>query len=377
MGERAILFITRKYPPSVGGMQKLSYELTTRISKERKIHVISWGRDRQGLPLFIFWAFVRAIYLLLREDIALIHLSDPLLSPLGLALQVIRQIPVVVNAHGLDITYPNHLYQMLIPAFLRHLTCVICISMYTKNECIKRGIPATRCEVIPPGIDVNKYIIKLSDVERATWLSLWGVHSPYTKILLTSGRLIQRKGVTHFILKGLPLLAAQRKDWVYLIVGEGPERPKIEEAIRTLGFSQHIKILGKLQEHELRIAYALADVFVMPNIPITGNPEGFGIVALEARASGVPVVASDLEGIREAVGGCEDGTLIKPGDWSAFVAAINWWLDRSETILDRERRRERVKAEFDWSVIIPKYLTLFQFLENSYSKKRNRHADSN
>jgi len=171
---------------------------------------------------------------------------------------------------------------------------------------------------------------------------------------------------------------AQRQDWVYLIVGEGPERRKIEAAILAYGLSQHVKLLGRVEEQVLRAVYALADVFVMPNIPVPGDPEGFGIVTLEARASGVPVVASDLEGIREAAGGPEDGILVKPGDWSAFVDAINWWLDREETVTDRERRRERVRAEFDWSVIIPQYLALFQEMEASYrSQKRSRDADSN
>jgi len=378
MGNRAILFITRNYPPSVGGMQKLSYELTTRIAKEIRTHIISWGRDRRWLPFFVVWAFVRAVYVLLRDDIALIHLSDPLLAPLGLALRVIRQVPVVVNAHGLDITYSNCLYQALIPICLRRLNCVICISLYTWSECIQRGVPVTRCKVIPPGIDVDEYTTRLPDVERETWLSSWGVRSPYRKILLTTGRLVRRKGVAHFIQEALPLLMAQRQDWVYLIVGEGPERRKIEAAVLAYGLSQHVKLLGRVEEQVLRSVYALADVFVMPNIPVPGDPEGFGIVALEARASGVPVVASDLEGIREAVGGPEDGTLIKPGDWSAFVAAINWWLDREETVMDRERRRERVRTEFDWSVIIPQYLALFQEIEASYrSQKRNRDADSN
>jgi phosphatidylinositol alpha-1,6-mannosyltransferase len=366
MGDRAILFITRKYLPSVGGMQRLSYELTTRIAKKRRTHIICWGRDRQWLPLFVVWAFARAIYALLRDDIALIHLSDSLLAPLGLALRAIKQVPVVVNAHGLDVTYSNCLYQALVPVCLRCLTYVICNSSYTQSECIKRGVSVTRCKVIPPGIDVDEYTTRLPSVERETWLSSWGVRSSCRKILLTTGRLVRRKGVDHFIREALPLLMAQRQDWVYLIVGEGPERRKIEATILAHGLSQHVKLLGRVEEQVLRSVYALADVFVMPNIPVPGDPEGFGIVALEARASGVPVVASDLEGIREAVGGPEDGTLVKPGDWSAFVAAINWWLDREETAMDREKRRERVRAEFDWNRIISLYLTLFQEIEESY-----------
>ena len=364
MGDRAILFITRKYPPSVGGMQKLSYELTTRIAKERRTHIISWGRDRwELLPLFVVWAFAWAAYVLLRDDITLIHLSDPLLAPLGFALRMIKQVPVVVNVHGLDITYPNPLYQAIIPACLRRLTQVICISLYACNECTKRGI--NRCKVIPPGINADEYATTLPAAERKNLLSSLGVRSPYSRILLTTGRLVRRKGVTHFVQEALPLLMAKRQDWVYLIAGEGPERRKIEAAVHAGGLSQHVKLLGRVEEQALRAVYALADVFVMPNIPVPGDPEGFGIVALEARASGVPVVASDLEGIREAVGGPEDSTLVQPGDWSAFVDAINWWLDREEIVTDRERRRERVRAEFDWSVIIPQYLALFQEIEAS------------
>ncbi|MGB9898579.1 glycosyltransferase family 4 protein, partial [Thermanaerothrix sp.] len=235
--------------------------------------------------------------------------------------------------------------------------------LYTRDECVKRGILASKCRVIPPGLEVAEYRVMLSDVERRFWLNSWGIYSPEQKILLTAGRLVPRKGVARFVSEALPLLMAQRQDWVYLIAGDGPERPKIEQAISNHRLSQQVRLLGKIEEQALKAAYALADVFVMPNVPIPGDPEGFGIVLIEARASGVPVVASDLEGIREAVGNEEDGTLVKPEDWAAFVEAIDWWLNRRETIADRERRRERVRAEFDWSYIIPRYLDLFQEVE--------------
>lgn len=358
-----ILFITRKYPPSVGGMERLWYQLTTRIADQTQAQVISWGRSRIGLPFFMLWAFIRASRFLLKDSVTLIHLSDPLLAPLGIVLRTIKSVPVIINVHGLDITYPNRAYQALIPVCLRLLDHVICISRYTLDECLKRGIPASRCTVIPPGIDVDAFAIALPDRDREAWLSFWGIDSPNKKILMTSGRLVPRKGVAHFVSEALPLLMARRQDWVYLIVGDGPERRKIEDAVTARGLSQQVRLLGKIEDYALRAAYALADIFVMPNIPVPGNPEGFGIVVLEARASGVPVIASKLEGISEAVGGEEDGTLVEPENWPAFVDAIEWWLDRQESIVDRERRRERVKREFDWSYIIPRYLALFREIE--------------
>lgn len=371
------LFITRTYPPAIGGMQKLSYQLTTGIASQEKSQIIYWPGPRIGLIYFYVLAFIRTICAFRHSTVTLIHLSDPVLAPLGLILRFIKPLPVIVNAHGLDITYSNPLYQWIIPACLRSFDRIICISQYVRRECIRRGIPESRCVVIPPGVNVDEYTVFLSDVERKTWLSYWGI--PYNqKILLSVGRLIPRKGIAHFISQALPLLMDRRRDWVYLIAGDGPERQKIEAAVFACGLSQQVKLLGKVDEHILRVAYALADVFVMPNIPLPGNPEGFGIVALEARASGVPVVASDLEGISEAVGGKEDGTLVEPGNWMAFVDAIEWWLNRRETVVDREKRRERVKTEFDWRVIIPKYLELFREIEKRYhSQGKIQDADSN
>ncbi len=355
-----ILFITRKYPPSVGGMQNLSYRLTTEVSKQTAAQIISWGGSQQWLPIFIVWAFIRALAALMRNNVTLIHLSDPVLAPLGVMLRTLGRVPVIVNAHGLDVTYSHPLYQVIIPACLRHLDRVICISRYTREECIRRGVPAMGCVVIPLGIDVEDYKTALPDDERKAWLTSWGVSPLEQQVLLTVGRLVPRKGLARFASEVLPLLVAQRQDWVHLIIGDGPERGAIEAAVEAQGLSEHVKLLGCLNNEALRAAYALADLFVMPNVLTPGDPEGFGLVTLEARAAGVPIVAADLEGISEAIIEEEDGTLIKPADWPAFVPAINFWLDRGRTAADRERRRQQTQARFAWSRIVSQYLEVFQ-----------------
>lgn len=368
MREQKVLFITRKYPPSVGGMEKLSYELTTRIGKLVKSKVIHWSGSRWLLPLFFLSSFAQAVPMVLRNEVALLHLGDPVLTPLGIVLRAVRWLPIMVTAHGLDVTYPHPLYQALVSFCLRQMDKVICISRYTRDECIRRGVSPNRCMVIPPGIDVSEYISFLPNAEREAWLFAQGIPRHGLKVLLTCGRLVPRKGIAPFVSNVLPLLKDQRQDWVYLIVGEGPERRAIEMAIQANGLSQFVRLLGLLNDHDLKIAYAVADVFVMPNIPVPGDPEGFGIVILEARASGVPVVASNLEGIRDAVGGTEEGTLVEPGDWKAFATAIIHWMNLSGKVAERRLRQQRVKEEFGWEHIISQYLHVFQleFRQNAF-----------
>ena len=95
----------------------------------------------------------------------------------------------------------------------------------------------------------------------------------------------------------LPRLAERRADWIYLVVGEGPERQAIAEAAtQDPRVAQRVHLLGQTSDDDLCMAYAAADLFVMPNVPVPGDSEGFGIVHLEARAAGLPVVAADIEG---------------------------------------------------------------------------------
>jgi len=362
-----LLFITRKYPPSVGGMQKLSYQLTTEISRREKARIISWGQSQRWLPFFLLLAFAQAAWMLTRGAITLIHISDSLLAPLGVLLRLLGRVPVVANAHGLDVIYPHPLYQLVIPWCLRRLDCVICNSQYTRGECLKRGISGDRCVVIPLGINVEEYKPVLSPEMRQRFgLNLNGRH-----ILLTVGRLVPRKGIAPFVSQVLPLLRQRRDDWVYLVVGDGPERTAIEAAAAAHELGDKVRLLGQVSEEELKAAYALADLFVMPNVPVAGDAEGFGMVTLEARAAGLPVVAADLEGIRESIENEEDGLLVPPGDYTAYVQAIDRLLGKEPSPAEAQRRRERVAARYAWPRIAARYLEVFRQVQTEYRTQRS------
>lgn len=84
-------------------------------------------------------------------------------------------------------------------------------------------------------------------------------------------------------------------------MGDGIYKEKIKGIIDKYNLEKYVFMLGKVDDKILKLLYNTSDIFVIPNIPVVGDMEGFGIVALEVASCGVPVVASKLEGIKEAV----------------------------------------------------------------------------
>ncbi|MCL4458358.1 MAG: glycosyltransferase family 4 protein [Chloroflexi bacterium] len=345
-------------------MQELSYHLTTEIGKVRQSKVIAWGGSQLFLPPFLIYALARSIPPLLNRRITLLHLGDVILAPLGLILKRMFRVPVVANVHGLDLVYPHPLYQTLMPYFLTRLDKLVCISHHTKNECLKRGIPDEQCVVIPVGVDINEFAMSKETarrtVERIIRRPLKGV-----KVLLTVGRLVKRKGISHFVTHILPGIVARRMDVIYLIAGEGPEQAQIIKEIDTHNLHSHVFLLGKVDECTLPALYAAADLFVMPNISIAGDTEGFGIVALEACAAGLGVVASRLEGIQEVIEPGKNGLLLDPTDIAGYVDTIlNLLADDAGCQHLGLKARAYVERRFNWPGIAEQYLQVFDEIRN-------------
>lgn len=359
-----VLFISRKYPPSIGGMEQLNYHVATGIAARRPVQLIKWGGSQKWLSLFVPFALVRALIVLATKSVDLIYLGDLVLAPLGWFLRLVSRKPVAIMAHGLDVIYPNALYQLAILTCVRQLDAVICNSEHTRQACLARGVGRGRTVVIPAGVDQNTLTLGLTEDESVFWLRRWGQTDRSKRILLTVGRLVMRKGVSFFVSQVLSILRKRRDDWTYLVIGDGPERNTIAAAVRDHGLEDAVRLLGRVPEDELRAAYALASVFVMPNIAVPGDVEGFGIVTVEARMAGLPVVASDLEGIVESFAGEDDGVLVPAGDALAFVVALDGLLDTELTLEARQARRDRIANRYSWDYVIEEYLTAFQAVQD-------------
>ena len=347
-----ILFITRKYPPQIGGMENYSYDLIHFVQAEKK--VIALTKSQINLIWFLPWALIKAFFLISKVD--LIYLTDSLLAPLGFILKKLSGKPVMATAHGLDITYPNPFYQKINVGSLKKLDKVIAISPETVRRCLQKNIPQSKIIQIPDGINCAKFYdpgLNREDLQKIIPIDI-----SHRKILLSVGRLVKRKGTAWFISQIMPKLSS---DTLYLVVGGGPEEPKIKKAISQAGLADRIILLGKIADDDLQIIYNTADIFIMPNVKIAGDMEGFGLVALEAAAAGLPVVAASLEGIKEAITDQQNGFLLESGQTEPWIKKVTSLLQDNQTRSEFSRKaREYTKQNFDWPQIAQLYLEQFR-----------------
>lgn len=355
-----ILFITRKYPPSIGGMQQLSYHLTTEVARRRPSRILYWSGSSKLLPVFILVALARAVLLAAKGQVDVVHLGDPVLAPVGFVLQSVFRLPIVVTVHGLDVTYPHALYQLIVPRLLRRFDAVVAISRLAFRECVARGVAPERCYVVPPGVSSDLPVKLSREAARIQIEQRFGVRLGESGILLTTGRLISRKGVAWFVEFVLPIVVEHFPAVRYLVVGDGPERDRIRAATERAGMQGNVVLLGRLDREELWWCYRACDLFVMPNIPVAGDVEGFGLVVLEAGVAERAVVASNLEGIRDAISNGENGILVQTSDVSDWATKIITLLQNDDA-RDELGRRARVYAHqhFSWSSMADRYLDVF------------------
>lgn len=341
------LLITRNYPPKVGGLENYSYNLIKEFESNFRTYKLTLSKSNFHLIWFLPYCLVMALYIVWRGKSQYIHLCDALLSPVGVLLKFFTNAQVSTSVAGLDITFRNPVHQRIVPWCVGRLDAVICISNATRDECVARGISPKKCKVIPIGIRSETAYIDLSRDELSRQMEqLFNVKMTDRILLVTVGRLVKRKGVSWFVEKVFPGLS---NDFLYFIIGDGPEYGKIETRIKDNHLSDRVFLLGRLPDEQRNVVLNASDIFIMPNISVDGDIEGFGIVALEAGAAGLPVIASNLQGIRDAVIDGQTGYLVEEGDPNDFIAKI------ISVDLDKTSIRMIVKENFDWPQVAQRY----------------------
>lgn len=318
--QKGILFVSRNYPPQIGGLETFSYSLIHQFQKHGQCYKIVLKKNRNHLIWFIPYLFVKALVWQKRYDIGNIHLCDAVLSPVGVLLGQITRARISITIHGLDITYPNLLYQKIIPWCISRLDKVVCVSKATRFACLDRDIPFEKCLVIPNGVDQLKTVARESRENCRRLISKQiGIDLIKRKLLLTVGRLVERKGIAWFVEEVMPKLD---NSFVYIVAGDGPEGGRIERIIKENRLEYSVILMGRVSDETRNRLFHSADIFVMPNITVRDDIEGFGIVAIEAGSCGLPVVASNLQGIRDAVLDGKTGYLVEEKNVNGFAGQI-------------------------------------------------------
>jgi glycosyltransferase involved in cell wall biosynthesis len=189
-----ILFVSRAYPPDVGGIQTHNHDLAAALSEMADVTIIANGRGKAALPWFLPWAAARAVALAPRYDAVL--LGDGVLAAVGWLVKKLRpRVCVAAAVHGLDLTWTPGVYQSLwVRRFLPALDLLIAVSTETRRVAEERGLRAERIVVVPNGVDAPDPV----PADRPALERLVGRPLGGTRLVLSLGRLVPRKGFAWF-----------------------------------------------------------------------------------------------------------------------------------------------------------------------------------
>lgn len=363
---RRILLVTRNMPPLLGGMERLNWHMARQLSEVADVRVIgpmdSVGTVPEvpvlGVPLSPLWNF------LLRARIAACRVArnwqpDIVLAGSGLTAPLADAAArscggqAVAYVHGLDVAVRNPVYRAVWLPAIRRMSRVIANSRATAGLCAQVGVNPQRIGIVHPGVE-------LPDPEAAGGDAA-GVRAELglgeRPLMVSVGRLTTRKGLLEFVSNALPRIVMRCPDVLFLVVGDAPRQAlyasaqtpeSILAAARQRGVDQHVRFLGPITDYRrLGAIYRAAQVHVFPVRELPGDPEGFGMVAVEAAAHGLPTVAFATGGVVDAVEDGASGRLVAPGDYAALADAALGVLLESRPW---SRECARFAAGFDWTV---------------------------
>lgn len=360
-----ILYLTHLHPPAdapltnMGGMQRVSLQLVETLKRDPNVTIevikleAEWGNIGIATTKFLLKNLVELPSKVETFKPDVILFSSMVTAALAPFVRKRISVPMVTINHGQDVTLPVYVYQKFVPRIFEALDGVISVSRATRQACIERGMSPEKGISIPNGFspsDFNLGECKKAEA-RAKFGNLIDRNLQDSNLLLTTGRLVRRKGHEWFINHVLPKVDQKS---VYIILGDGPEREAIQKAITQNQAENRVFLLGRQPDNVLNLSYCASDLFVMPNIVVPGDMEGFGVVMLEANLMGTPVIASDLEGIKDVVDDGKNGFKISVGDASQFASTINELLSSGLDQLS-ESCKLYVFDKFTWDKVAKQY----------------------
>jgi glycosyltransferase involved in cell wall biosynthesis len=221
---------------------------------------------------------------------------------------------------------------------------IIAPSYFTKKQIIETfKIPSEKIEVIHEGVDTSKFNPNNKPIFRDKFKSQY--------VILFVGALVKTKNVDKLI--RVFNYVQKRIDTSLVIVGEGPEKSNLMKIVKELNLTNKVFFEGFVKDEDLPYYYSSCDIFASCSII-----EGFGLIFLEAMASGKPVVAFNIASIPEVVG--NGGIIVKNFDLKEMAEKIIEILSKKEVYEEYSRKAREIAINHDWNIIARKYLNFFE-----------------
>lgn len=376
-----VLFISHKSPPATGGMEKQSYELINGTALYLKIHTLVYDH-KEPLWLFFFKLNARIIKLLkANPEIQALHFNDGLIASFATFHKGYEHVKKTATLHGLDVVYPLSYFQKKIIPRFNNFDAIFAVSEATAKAALDRGIKAEIIQTIPNGVDPSPTIDQ-DDAQR-----IYQRHPALQqgkKYFITLGRPVKRKGFSWLIQHVIPrlegdfqlvmlgpysqkktikdhtlsLLPKKLRTLLMLFLGH----PSDQEVLQKLLPEQSPKVvhLGKVSNDDLQTLIKSAIAFLMPNIAVPGDMEGFGLVCLEASMAGSLVIASDVDGISSAIKHHKNGLLVPSKDETAWTSILQNIINDSESFHKHiGAYTEYTRLNYGWDKMARDYSSAF------------------
>lgn len=295
----------------------------------------------RGRLWFVWRAFIAAMR---GGRFAVVFCGHINLLPVAVLAALLLRAKLVLAVHGTDVWTPPR--SLLARLFMPRVDLILSVSQFTLER-MSSWVPDVRdrATVVPNTVDLERFGLAAKDAELVRRLGLDG-----KRVIMTLGRMAADERAKGFdeVIELMPQLLSRDADLVYLCVGDGDDRPRLQAKAAGLGLGNSVIFTGSVPEAAKPDYFRLADAYVMAS-----RGEGFGIVLLEALACGIPVLGSTADATQEALLYGELGPAVDPGNCDELAAAIMTTLKRPRSVppllahYDFENFQRRMGAAFD------------------------------
>lgn len=287
-----------------------------------------------------------------KVDIVHAHFNMPYADYIGMKYSKEESIPFILTYHAdaqdkggkflrnqLMTFYNRHILHKV----LDHADVIIATSKsyISKSKFLKEY--QNKIKVIPNGINLKEFQLNFSQEECREKLGL----PQDKKIILFFGNIVPYKG-PDVLLKAFSLIKSKFPQLMLVFAGEGIMKQELKLKSMDMGLGNHVHFAGFVPNELKPLYYKSADIFCLPSVNLA---EAFGIVNLEAMASGIPIIASDLGGIPDIIKNGENGLLFEPGNIKELSQALEYFLQNEDDRLKMGKIGEKKSKNYSWDKI--------------------------